>query len=75
MKLKAWIYTVKHNQGTCYTIVNDPSDNTYISGYDEKGKYCQFNSQEAYHLHEWANEHGFISNCAEVEVEVPKELL
>ena len=75
MKIQAWIYSLKHSKGVSYSIVNEPSDNLCIGGYDEKGKYHQYDSQEAYHVHEWAHELGFISNCTEIEIEVPKELL
>lgn len=75
MKVTAWLYSLKHSRGTSYAVVEEPSANICIGGYDEKGRYHQYDSYEAYHLHNWAEDRGFISNCAEVEIQVPRELL
>ncbi len=62
MKLlkKVYVYVLVDARGEAHVAVNnDPADDITIGGHDAQGVYQQFDSYEAYHLHGWAEDHGF----------------
>jgi hypothetical protein len=40
-------------------VVNEHNDNLMLWGDDKDGYHRQFESCEAYHIHEWADKYGF----------------
>lgn len=70
MTKEIWIYRLIDTKGNkSYTVVNDPTDNGCIGGYDADGQYQQYDSYELYHAYEWAEGHGMSLNSAKIEID------
>jgi len=72
MTHKVYWYVVTDAQGErSADVCSDPSDWVCLRGTDVNGKYQQFDSCEAYHLHKWASDHGFKLESGVLAIELP----
>lgn len=68
---KIYVYYLTGCQvGDDIVVVNDPSDNIRLGGFDKNGNWQQYDSQEAYFAYEWAEKHGFTLRMIEKEIEI-----
>jgi len=68
-KKKIYVYSLLDGQGNFTdAVVNDPSDNLCIGGYDADGRYHQYDSQSAWYIYGWAEKHGFHADMEEHEI-------
>lgn len=72
MKKTMYLYRLTDANGDqTITVVDDPSDNGCIGGYDKGGQYQQYDSYELWHAYDWAKEHGMKLESGTMEVDVP----
>lgn len=76
-EIEVWVYTLINPQSgeQAFATVNEPSDNICIGVTGLDGKYHQYDSYEAYHMHAWACAKGLVSMCEKVMLPVPSVLL
>jgi hypothetical protein len=68
---KFYVYILTDQRGNDdIKIVDEPSDNLCIGGYQADGTYCQYDSYEAYHVHSWAKEKGFTVRTEERSIQI-----
>ena len=60
------------NGDKTFCVVDDPSDDGCIGGYDANGKYQQYDSYELYHAYGWAEKHGMKLECGVMEIDTDK---
>jgi hypothetical protein len=71
MKKTMYLYRLTDARGDqMVTVVDDPTDNGTIGGYDSNGQYQQYDSYELYYAYEWAEKHGFKLESGTVEIDV-----
>jgi hypothetical protein len=75
MKKTIYLYRLTDAKGNHeITVVDDPSDDGCIGGYDSDGEYRQYDSHELYHAYDWAEEHGMKLEGGEMEIDVPESV-
>jgi len=71
MKIKLHVYVLTDCRGEkSYDVIKDSSDNIYIYGYDDEGRYHQYDSYEGYHAFTWAETYGFKLECFCKEIDI-----
>lgn len=74
MKKNVWVYQLRSANGELSTVIlDDCSDNLTIGGYDDKGKYVQYDSYEGFYAHGFfAEKHPSMHlECMMIEIDVP----
>ena len=71
MQKTLYCYRLTDARGTqTITVVNDPTDNGTIGGFDTKGQYQQYDSYELYHAYAWAEKHGMTLESGQMTVDI-----
>ena len=71
MQKEFYVYVLKDAKGDYRAVVvDDPSDNLCIGGYDSNGEYQQYDSYEDSYAGGWAEKHGFTLRSQKQEIEV-----
>jgi len=71
MKKTIYLYRLTDAKGNqTITVVDEPSDDGRIGGYDRDGKWQQYDSYELYHAYEWAEKLGMKLESATIEIDV-----
>jgi hypothetical protein len=71
--IDAYVYIlIDANGDRQRAVVNEHNENIMLGGYDNCGKYQQFDSYEAYHLAAWAKPLGMTVKSFPVKIEVPE---
>ena len=67
---KIYIYRLIDARGeVSFTVVDNPSDNIRLGGYDINNQYQQYDSYEAYYACDWAKKHGMELSSTVVEID------
>lgn len=75
MQKDVYVYRLTDAKGDqSVTVVDDPSDNGCIGGYDINGVYQQYDSYELYYAYEWAESHGMKLESAVVKIDLTDDM-
>lgn len=74
LKIKTKVYILRDARGHILTFcVKEGDENVGAYGYDKNGDYQSFDD-DAWNLHEWADEHGMCVTSTATEFEVDVEM-